>query len=193
VKLTTPTPARVREPALLDRDMEGWLADSCEQTPCDGPAGANARVAPNKDKTPRRQLAVIGHPRAIVRMVSSSEAGGRDRLHLARLLRRRNWQAVDGRRALGHSPVYASLGDRRDIDDQQTLASRSSSSRSINLSRFKSGGVASSTSAGAIASSVGITFCPSLEPADRTEWVSASSCRPRASAGTVSKRMFATL
>src|SRR6202022_3520833 len=94
----------IREPALLDIDLVRrgvriFLRDHL----CDDLAGTNARVAFEHDEAPRRQLAVIGHPRA------DGEDGFKFRwrrtgtAHLARFYRAADFQEVDG---VGHRGLF---------------------------------------------------------------------------------------
>src|SRR6202165_2948476 len=188
---------RIGEPALLDVDVGcGSLRILSREHLCDDLAGANAGVAFEHNEAPRRQLAVIGYPRADRQNGFEFGRRGTRLAHLARFHGGANLQEFDG---VGHRALTVSrrrgiaryTGRLRDIGKQHNLAERQIHRTAF--ARFTSGGVASSTSA-ASASSVSITFCPSL-PSRRTdtECVSASFLPTTSSAGIFASECSRTL
>src|ERR1700694_1543239 len=87
---------RIGEPALLDVDVGcGSLRILSREHLCDDLAGADAGVAFEHNEAPRRQLAVIGYPRADRQNGFEFGRRGTRLAHLARFHGAANLQAFD--------------------------------------------------------------------------------------------------
>src|SRR5438045_9363388 len=88
---------RIGEPALLNFDLAGFgIRIFPREHFSDNLAGPRSRVSLEHDEAPRRQLAVVGHPRADGQ--DGFQLGGRGSrsAHLPRFYRSASFQEVDG-------------------------------------------------------------------------------------------------
>src|ERR1700737_2913817 len=114
----------IREPALLAIDLvDPGVRVLLREHLCDDLAGTNARVAFEHDEAPRRQLAVIGHPRADGENGLKFGRRGTGSAHLARFHRTADFQEFNG---VGH--LHSTVSRRRAITryisgDRKTLTS----------------------------------------------------------------------